>query len=145
MQIRGRRCLAPPADSDQNFTSRAPVIRYSLLRRSGAPTGDKRTWGPGVSSWGSDAAGAAEVWDIRRAVVVLQAIGEVLARHLVSRTSPPAALKDTFSGRRLRNGNPQQLPRRVACNKRTPHKDFRLMGYNFNLIRKPTNLLWGDA
>ena len=42
-----------------------------------------RSWSSGVSSRRSDTSRAGKVWHIRSAVVVLQAIGEVLAGHIV--------------------------------------------------------------
>src|SRR3984885_12540607 len=57
-----------------------PVFAVAKI---GTPARHHRSWSSGVSSRWSDTSRAGKVWHVRRAVVVLQTIGEVLAGHVI--------------------------------------------------------------
>ena len=59
-----------------------PVLAVAKIR---TPARHERSWGSGVSSRRRDTSRPGEVRNVCRAVVVLQAIGDVLARHVVGR------------------------------------------------------------
>jgi hypothetical protein len=61
--------------------------RYSILAvaKIGTPARDDRSQSTSIASRRRDASRAGKVWHVRRTMVVLQTISEVLARHIVCR------------------------------------------------------------